>query len=283
MTTEHSGAGDPGRTLELLWGVQGRPRRGPRPRLTVEEIVRAATALADAEGLDALSMRRIAERLGVAPMSIYTYVPGKSELIDLMLDRAYGELTPPPESTAGEGTARDRDRDRDRDEGTDDASGEGGQGRPPGWRRRLEHIARENWALFHRHPWMLQVVTARPPMGPNLLGKYEYELRAVDGLGLSDLEMDSVVALVNGFAESSARVSVHAAQAEQRTGMNDEEWWRATAPVLEKLIDLERYPLGSRVGTVAGREHGGAVGPGHAFEFGLRRVLDGIEVLIRSR
>ncbi|MFF5262759.1 TetR/AcrR family transcriptional regulator [Actinomadura viridis] len=294
MTTEHSGAGDPGRTLQLLWGVQGRPRRGPRPRLTVEEIVRTATDLADTEGLDALSIRRIAERLGVAPMSIYTYVPGKSELIDLMLDRAYGELTPPPEGTAEdhtgrdstsgesageEGTAEGGDRDKDEVRG----EGEGEQGRAPGWRRRLEHIARENWALFHRHPWMLQVVTARPPMGPHLLDKYEFELRAVDGLGLSDLEMDSVVTLVNGFAESSARVSVHAAQAEQRTGMNDEEWWKATAPVLEKLIDTERYPLGTRVGTVAGREHGGAVGPGHAFEFGLRRVLDGIEVLIRSR
>ncbi|MFI0348839.1 TetR/AcrR family transcriptional regulator [Actinomadura sp. 9N407] len=251
MTTEYSGAGDPRRSLELLWGVQERPRRGPRPKLTAAEIVGTAIGLADAEGLDALSMRRIAERLGVAAMSIYTYVPGKSELIDAMLDRAYGELAPPAAEL--------------------------------GWRDALEHIARENWAVLHRHPWMLQVATARPPMGPNALDKYEHELRAVEGLGLTDVEMDSVVALVNGFAESAARVAVDAAQAERRTGMSDEQWWETTAPLLEKLIDLERYPLGTRVGTAAGQEYGGAVGPGHAFEFGLRRVLDGIEVLIGSR
>ncbi|MFC5747816.1 TetR/AcrR family transcriptional regulator [Actinomadura rugatobispora] len=259
MTTEYSGAGDPVRSLELLWGAQPRPRRGPRPRLTVEEIVRAAIEIADAEGLDALSMRRIAESLGVAPMSIYTYVPGKSELIDLMLDRAIGELAPPADAAAGGA----------------EWAGE--------WRDRLERMAREHWDLYHRHPWMLQVSLGRPPMGPNLLDKYERELRAVDGLGLTDLEMDSVVALVTGFAESSARVSVNAAQAEQRTGMSDEEWWEASAPVLDKLVDYSRYPLGSRVGTVAGEEYGGAIGPGHAFEFGLERVLDGIDALIRTR
>ncbi|GAA2458990.1 TetR/AcrR family transcriptional regulator [Actinomadura vinacea] len=260
MTTEYSGAGDPKRSVELLWGVQPRPRRGPRPRLTAADIVTTAIAVADADGLDALSMRRIAETLGVAPMSIYTYVPGKSELIDLMLDRAYGELDP----SGG------------------DHDGPGG-GEQAGWRERLERIARDHWELFHRHPWMLQVATGRPPLGPNLLDKYERELRAVDGLGLGDLEMDSVVALVTGFAESSARTSVNAARAEQRTGMSDRQWWEAVAPVLQELVDPARYPLGTRVGAVAGQEHGAAFGPGHAFEFGLERVLDGIGALIDSR
>ncbi|NVI86794.1 TetR/AcrR family transcriptional regulator [Actinomadura sp. BRA 177] len=248
--TEYSGTGDPKRTLELLWGVQERPRRGPKPRLTAEEIVRTAITLADAAGLDALSMRRIADELGVSPMSIYTYVPGKAELIDVMTDRAFGELTPPEDAT---------------------------------WRARLEHIARDNWALFHRHPWLLQITTVRPPMGPNLLGKYEYELRAVDGLGLTDLEMDSVVALVTGFAESAARVSVNAAEAERRSGMSDEQWWESVSPVLDALVDEADYPLGTRVGTAAGQEYNAAVAPGRAFEFGLARVLDGIEVLINSR
>ncbi|MFB4309237.1 TetR/AcrR family transcriptional regulator [Actinomadura sp. GTD37] len=248
--TEYSGGGDPKRSLELLWGVRPRPRRGPKPRLTAEEIVRAAIALADAEGPDALSMRRIADELGVSPMSIYTYVPGKAELIDVMLDRAFGELTPPADGT---------------------------------WRARLEHIARDNWALFHRHPWMLRITTVRPPMGPHTIGKYEYELRAVDGLGLTDLEMDSVVALVTGFAESAARVSVNAAEAERRSGISDEQWWESVAPLLDTLVDEADYPLGSRVGAAAGQEYNAAVGPGHAFEFGLARILDGIEALIASR
>ncbi|MQY09398.1 TetR/AcrR family transcriptional regulator [Actinomadura macrotermitis] len=250
MTTEYSGAGDPKRTLDLMWGVPDRPRRGPKPRLTVERIVQAAVEIADAEGLEALSMRRIADELGVAPMSIYTYVPGKSELIDVMMDRALAGFTPPP----------------------------GG-----GWRTALEHVARENWRLYHRHPWLLQVSATRPPLGPNMLEKYERELGAVEGLGLTDLEMDSVVALVNGFAESSARVSVDAAQAERRTGLSDKEWWEATSPVLAKLIDATRYPLGSRVGSASGEAHNSAVAPGHVFEFGLQRILDGIEVLVRER
>ncbi|GAA2611070.1 TetR/AcrR family transcriptional regulator [Actinomadura fulvescens] len=249
---EYSGTGDPKRSLELLWGVQERPRRGPKPKLTVERIVTTAIDLADAAGLDALSMRRIAEELGVAPMSIYTYVPSKAELIDVMMDRALGELVPP-----------------------DDV--------PGGWRAKLAHVARQNWDLYHRHAWLLEISASRPPMGPNLIGKYEYELRAVDGLGLTDVEMDSVISLVTGHAQSSARVSVNAAQAERRTGMTDVEWWEATAPVLDEVLQPDAYPLGSRVGTAASQAYGGAIGPEHAFEFGLERILDGIAVLITER
>ncbi|MFD0905201.1 TetR/AcrR family transcriptional regulator [Actinomadura sediminis] len=253
MTTEYSGGGDLRRSLELLWGGRPAPRRGPKPKLTVAEIVRTAIAVADAEGLDALSMRRIADELGVAPMSIYTYVPSKAELIDVMFDRALAELTPP-----------------------DDV--------PGGWRPKLEHLARDNWDLYHRHPWLLHVSVVRPPMGPAVFAKYEFELRAVDGIGLTDVEMDSVVALVTGFAESSARVSVNVAEAERRTGMTDVQWWETMAPLLEEVDTGEdEYPLSARVGRSAGMEYQGAVGPRQAFEFGLARILDGIEVLIASR
>ncbi|MBO2451042.1 TetR/AcrR family transcriptional regulator [Actinomadura barringtoniae] len=251
MTTEYTGSGDPRRSLELLWGVEPPPRRGPKPKLTAERIATTAIELADAVGLAALSMRRIAEELAVSTMSIYTYVPGKAELVDLMLDRVIGELVPPPQDAP--------------------------------WRAALEHIAHQNWDLYHRHPWLLEISTGRPPLGPNLLDKYEYELRAVEGLGLTDVEMDSVVALVDGHAESTARTSVHVAQAPQRTGMTEQEWWDKTGPVLAELIEPGAYPLGSRVGTASSIEYQGAVGPRHAFEFGLARILDGIEALISSR
>ncbi|MEV4255971.1 TetR/AcrR family transcriptional regulator [Spirillospora sp. NPDC049652] len=252
MTTEYTGAGDPRRSLELLWGARGRPRRGPRPKLTPERIVGRAVEIADADGLEAVSIRRIAEDLGVSPMSIYTYVPGKAELLDAMTDRAVAEITPPADPAAG-------------------------------WRERLVHVARENWRIYHAHPWLLQVATARPPLGPNLLDKYETELRAVEGIGLTDVEMDSAVALVNGLAESTARTSVNRAQAERRTGLTDREWWEATAPFLAERIDGSRYPLGSRVGSASAEAYGSAVGPEHAFEFGLARILDGIEALITAR
>ena len=89
--TTRGSRGDATRTMELLWGLAPRPTRGPKQGLTLEAVVDAAVALADAEGIDALSMRRVAEALGVGAMSLYTYVPGKAELVDLMLDRVYGE------------------------------------------------------------------------------------------------------------------------------------------------------------------------------------------------
>src|SRR5262245_64029270 len=135
MSTEYTGKGNPQQSIDLLWGTARPPSRGPKPGLTTQQIVAAAIAVADAEGLAALSMRRVAEHLGVGAMSLYTYVPGKAELIDLMVDAVYGELP-----------------------GSADVDG--------GWRERLEGVARANWALYRRHPWMLQVASVRPALGP---------------------------------------------------------------------------------------------------------------------
>jgi AcrR family transcriptional regulator len=252
MTIEHSGGGDPRRSIELLWGTNERPKRGPKARLTVQQITRAAIEIADADGLAALSMRRLAEQLGVTAMSLYTYVPGKAELIDLMLDTVYGE--------------------RARFEGVDG-----------GWRARLELVARETWRLYQRHPWLLQVAAGRPVLGPNVVANYDEELRAVDGLGLSDIEMDLVVTLVADYTHGAARAAVEAAQAERHSGMTDDEWWSVYAPLLEKVYDADRFPTATRVGAAAGAEYGAAYAPARAFEFGLQRVLDGIAAFIDAR
>jgi AcrR family transcriptional regulator len=249
VTTEYGGSGDPRRSMELLWGVREAPRRGPRPRLTVETITGAAIGLADAEGLAALSMRRVAERLGTAAMSLYTYVPGKAELLDLMVDAVCAETARPEEV-------------------------------PGGWRGRLEQVARENWALYRRHPWLVYIAPGRPVLGPNMLAKYDYELRAVEGAGLSDMEMDSVLTLVLGHVSGTARGLVDAAEAERRTGMTDRQWWEAHAPLLEKVFDPGRFPVAARVGEAAGEALGAAYAPEYAFEFGLKRILDGIGVLV---
>ncbi|GAA3593910.1 TetR/AcrR family transcriptional regulator [Nonomuraea rosea] len=252
VTVEYSGKGDPARSLALLWRTSERTSRKGKPELSVDRIVRAAIEVADAEGLSALSMRRVAERLGVGTMSLYTYVPGKPELFDVMLDTVYGESARPGDV-------------------------------PGGWRVRLEQIARENWALYLRHPWLLQVAASRPVLGPNVTAKYDYELRAVDGIGLSDLEMDSVITLVTGFVHGAARGAVEAAQAESQTGMSDEQWWAAHAPFFSRIADYGRYPVAARVGQAAGEALNAAYSPEHAFEFGLQRVLDGVEALVNGR
>lgn len=251
-TTEYSGSGDPQRSMELLWGAAERPRRGPKPRLTVEQIVRAAIGIADTEGLTALSMRRVADQLGVTAMSLYTYVPGKAELVDVMLDRVYGELPRPDDTSAG-------------------------------WRPRLEAVARANWSLYQRHPWLLQVATGRPVLGPNLVAKYDHELSTLADTGLDDIEMDLVVTMISDYVHGAVRPAIEAAQAEQRTGMTDEQWWNSYAPLLDKVYDAQRYPTATRVGATAGAEYGAASDPARSFEFGLQRVLDGIAAFIATR
>lgn len=250
--TEHSGSGDPARSLALLWRTRERPSRRGKPDLSVDRIARAAIEIADADGLASLSMRRVAERLGVGTMSLYTHVPGKAELIDVMLDAVDGELEM-PEDVAG------------------------------GWRARLELAARQSWALYRRHPWMLDVGTSRPVLGPNAIARYDYELRAIDGIGLTDVEMDSVVSLVGAHVHGAARGARDAALAVERSGMTDEQWWEERAPLLGKLFDAGRHPTAARVGTAAGEAYGAAYDFEHGFEFGLQRILDGIEALVRTR
>jgi AcrR family transcriptional regulator len=239
--------------MALLWGIGKKPTRGPKPGLSVGRIVGAAVEVADAEGLAALSMRRVADRLGIGTMSLYTYVPGKAELIDVMLDAVLGEVAESGDVELG-------------------------------WRAGLERIARENWALYHRHPWMLQVATtSRPPLGPNVIAKYDRELRAVDGIGLTEVEMDSVLILVLEHVQGAARRSVEMAEGQKHTGKTDEEWWLANEPLLEKVFDPDLYPTASRVGPAAADAYGSAYDPAYAFEFGLQRILDGVEALVRSR
>ncbi len=251
MNQEYSGGGDPAKSLELLWGLQARPTRGPKPALTVERIVDAATRIADAEGLAAMSMRRVADELSVGAMTLYRYVPGKGELLDVMLDSAYAEL---PLRQA-----------------------------PGGWRKKLDEVARENRELYLRHPWMLYVATSRPPLGPGVMAKYEWELEAVEGIGLTDVEMDAAIALVNGYVHGAVRSAIEAMQVIQSSGITDREWWEAHEPLLEKIGDAQKFPIASRVGTTVGQEFEAPYDSGHSFEFGLARVLDGIAALLADR
>jgi AcrR family transcriptional regulator len=264
--TEYAGRGDPRRTLELLWGRAEPPARGPRPGLTVDEIVAAAIAVADAEGLAAVSMRKVAERLGKSPMGLYTYVPGKAELVDLMLDAVYGELP---------------------------------AGDPPvgGWRAAAERSARDGWAFYERHPWVLQVSGTRATLGPHELDVYEAQLRMFDGLGLTPVDMTRVVGVLSSFVRGAAKTVSDARAAEQATGLSDDDWWNARSPVLDELatedIWATRYPVSSRLSEAQAfdqldRDPDDATpylvrDALDVFEFGLQRLLDGIEAYIASR
>ncbi|MDQ7803415.1 TetR/AcrR family transcriptional regulator [Amycolatopsis sp. A133] len=253
VRTQDNGDGDPRRAIELLWGVSAPPRRGPKPKLAPADVVRAAVALADADGIEAVTIRRVAEQLGVSPMSLYTYVPGRAELLDLMIDHAHGELTAPEDGL--------------------------------GWRAALTAIADDQWALYHRHPWLLQVTTSRSALGPHSFAKYEHELRAVEGIGLGDVEMDAVVGLVTGLVRTTARSSLDNARLVRSSGLTDAQWWERAGPALAGIpaADPAHFPISNRVGTAAGEFHNAAENPAYTFRFGLARVLDGIEALIGTR
>ncbi|MGW4245049.1 TetR/AcrR family transcriptional regulator [Nocardia sp. NPDC004722] len=251
---ERSSAGDPVRTLELLWRVPGSggPARGPKQRTTLDAVIAAALDIADSEGLAALTMRSVAAKLGITPMATYTYVPGKAELLDLMLDTVYQRM---PRRDLGEMP----------------------------WRERVSAIAAENRALLQAHPWVAYLPTTRPPLGPGVAAKYDHELRAFDGLGLGDLEMDAALTYVLGFVTSTAQLAIDTARAAAESGQSDRDWWERAAPLLARVFDTDRYPLAARVGAVAGQAHDSAYDADHAYEFGLSRVLDGLAVLIENR
>lgn len=242
MTTAHSGSGDVSRSLELLWTPKEPASRGPKPALTLERIVSAAVGLADRAGLAALSMRRVAAELDVGTMSLYRYLPGKGELLDLMLDHVYG---PPAEL--------DPHRRKD-------------------WRATMEAVARGTWELFFDHPWLLQVNQARPILGPNALAGLDFALSGLAGLGLTDQQKFRIILAVDHYVTGTARTYVLQRQVIEESGITDEEFWAAQAPILEAAMATGRYPE-----VFALSEDAFSIEATQALEFGLTALLDGVQ------
>ncbi|RII15913.1 hypothetical protein DSC45_16855 [Streptomyces sp. YIM 130001] len=168
------GGGTHAETVRLLWGPHARPSRGPRPTLDLDRVTRAGIDLADADGLAEVSMQRVAARLGVTKMALYRYIPGKAELIALMVDSALGEC---PATGQGRGN----------------------------WRDQLAGWAAALLTRFHRHPWLLDATTGPRVMGPRELSWMERAISALDGTGLDGSErMDAAVLLV-GHARTIAQ------------------------------------------------------------------------------
>ncbi|SDS10325.1 TetR/AcrR family transcriptional regulator [Actinopolymorpha singaporensis] len=156
---------DQARTVEILWGRRPGPRRGPKPALSLEVVARTGIGIADAEGLAAVSMQRVAADLGFTKMSLYRYVPGKAELVAVMADFAIGA---PPAGT-----------------------------RAKDWRDRLDEWAHALLPRFRRHPWVVEATTGPRVFGPNELAWMERAVSALEGIGLRGGEqLDAVVVLV---------------------------------------------------------------------------------------
>lgn len=220
-------------TADFLWQERAQPTRGPKPALTLDKIADAAIAIADAEGLAAVSMQRVAADLGYTKMSLYRYLPGKSELVSAMVERGMGE---PPAIPADD------------------------------WRAALTAWAGALLAAFGEHAWAQEATSGARPIGPHELAWTERAL-AVLPEGLTGAERLDAVATIAG------QVRLIAGQA----GRGESEM--AASMIHAMTAHADRFPaLAAAMADVAA--HGGG---DQAFSFGLERILDGLEVLIRRR
>ncbi|MDZ5078183.1 TetR/AcrR family transcriptional regulator [Nesterenkonia sp. HG001] len=240
-------------TLRLLWrgevGESSRHTGRGRPRaLSVDRIVDMAVVLADADGLAALTMRSLAGELGVKAMTLYNYVPSRDALIDLMLDAVYAAM--PREHASGSS-----------------------------WQQRLRDVADANRSMMVRHPWVAGVSTARPPLGPGQMAKYEHELTAFSDSGLGDLQIDDALTCLLAFVQANARDRAAASRAHEQDGRNDAEWWESVEPLVECFLDADMYPHAARIGAASGAARGSAFDPEHAYRFGRDRIIAGVSRL----
>jgi AcrR family transcriptional regulator len=223
-------------TADFLWGGRPPPTRGPKPALSLDGIADAAIAVADAEGLAAVSMQRVAADLGYTKMSLYRYLPGKAELVALMVERGLGAA---PELSE------------------------------VGWREALTEWTRLLMGSFLRHPWSLAATVGARPLGPHELSWMESALSVLAGTPLTGGErLDAMVVLVGHARMLAEQAAAQHAEAQLSS---------AIAQVLAQHGD--RFPQLS--GAMA--EAAAAGEQDQAFDFGLARILDGLEALIGSR
>lgn len=217
MAPSPSRASDPGRLVDLMWNPSTRVGRSGA---TVGAIVDAAVTVADAEGLDAVTMRAVAERVGVGAMTLYGYVPGRAELVELMVDAVAGRTY--------EGHREPREAGA--------------------WDDALRYVAQRNWEHLLDHAWVTEAPQGRPILGPGVCRKYEAELAPLDGIGLTDSEMDLTLSAVLGQVTRAAQWQSGLLRARHESRLSDQQWWALYGPRLAAAMAGEQLPVSSRVG-----------------------------------
>ena len=237
--------------LDLLWGRRERGKRGPRPGLSADAIVEVAVRLADAEGLEAVSMARVAHELGFTTMSLYRHVASKDELLQLMWNAS---------ALGAENLVLKGD----------------------GWRPRFRMWATIQREMLDRHPWITQMPMAVPPLAPNSLIFVERGLETLDGTGLADADKLRIIGLISSYTLSEARMAHDAARAALAAGSGGEPDppWTFDA-LLRELIDEKTYPRLHRIAWSPGAADLSPAADEHEeFLFGLDRILDGVQAFI---
>lgn len=232
-----------GEAPEVIWARL--EHATPRARREVGRIVEAAIDVADEEGLDALSMRRLARSLGTGTTSLYRYVLSKEELLTLMVDAVNA---PDPFRSAPRGD----------------------------WRAMFTSLAREHREQLREHPWLASEIASRPAIGPNTLRAADEILAVAAGMGLDGTTARSVVGTLLRYVRGAVADELAELDAERRTGLTQDQWRRSVGPYVRGVIESGRYP--SFAAAVTAPEPT----DDEQFEFGLARLLDGFDRLART-
>ncbi|GIH15096.1 TetR/AcrR family transcriptional regulator [Rugosimonospora africana] len=225
-----------------VW-ARSEPRRDALNRAG---IVAAASRIADAEGLGAVSIRRVASELGAGTMSLYTHVASKDDLLDLMFDELIGEarVTGPPQ---------------------------------PDWRASLIAIARRKRALCLSHPWAVRLYGRRPLLGPNAMRLFEETLAAMHDLRTDPATAWQVICAVDDYTLGFVQRETVYGEAARQQGSALNDWEATIDPYLRQVTESEDFPLLRALRPVLGRTDE------RSFEQGLDWLLDGIEARLGSR
>lgn len=225
----------------LIWERPEPPTRPAPSPLSRDRIVRAAIDLADAGGLSEVSLRKVAAALDAGPMRLYGYVATKDELLDLMIDEVYAEISPP--------------------EPGDD------------WRAAVRSLARRTRQVALRHEWFADLLGGRPHVGPNALAHLEASMSVLDAApGFADIDtVMRAAGTVYAYTLGAVRAEITERRAERASGMTEQQWQTASGPYITRMLATGRFPTLAKV-----IEHTGDPDPDEAFDTGLDCVLDGI-------
>jgi AcrR family transcriptional regulator len=225
----------------LLWrrSQPAKKAAGRPPRLTVDAVVAAATRIADADGLDAASMARVAADLGVATMTLYTYVPSRADLVALMVDDVLlaRRLNASTES----------------------------------WRERVALFAARTRGMYAAHPWLTEVSLVRPPLGPGTMAEREFLIATMALAGVRTAEINRAALTVTAYVYAFAREAGEDARLSRASGQSTESWWHERGDFWEKWFDVEAYPAMTALWNAGGFQDQAV------FDYGLALILDGIE------